>query len=89
MKASAIMIARIFLILLCLSPALCPASPPLPPGIETLHQTLWKRFVAEPQGLLLDYTAEGNAALLPDAEEARAGKPNALSWWTPMENGAF
>lgn len=70
-------------------PALGFASPPIPSGIEALHQGLWKGFVAEPQGILLDYTLGGDPSLLPSAEEALAGKPNAISWWTPMENGAF
>jgi hypothetical protein len=87
MKATTLSAARLFPILLGLLPALCSAA--LPPSIETLHQSLWKRFIAEPQGLLLDYTLGGDPSLLPSAEEAVAGKPNAISWWTPMENGAF
>jgi len=89
MKATTLSATRTFLILLGLLPALCSASTPLPPGIETLHQSLWQSFVAEPQGLLLDYTLGGDPSLLPRADEAAAGKPNAISWWTPMENGAF
>jgi len=89
MKRTDLLAAPIFSILLGFLPVICSATPPLPPGIETLHESLWKRFIAEPQGILLDYTLGGDPTLLPSAEEAEAGKPNAISWWTPMENGAF
>jgi len=61
----------------------------IPTALEGLHRNLWTRCIAEPQGLVLDYTLGGDPDLLPTAEEATAGKPNAISWWTPLENGAF
>jgi hypothetical protein len=61
----------------------------IPPVVEALHQDVWNRFVLKPQGLLLDYTNLDGTVEIPNAEECREGKPNALSWWTPIENGAF
>ena len=61
----------------------------MPSGVDALHRDLWQRFVAMPQGLLLDYTLHGDSGNLPTPEEARLGQPNALSWWTPVENSAF
>ncbi|MBM4047100.1 MAG: hypothetical protein FJ279_18515 [Planctomycetes bacterium] len=55
---------------------------------ELAHREIWRRFIG-PQGLLYDYTALDGTALLPTPEECRTGKPNALGWWTPIENGAF
>lgn len=61
---------------------------PIPSEVESLHADMWKRFV-QPNGLLLDFnTLEGNVEM-PTAEECTEGKPNALSWWTPIENGPF
>lgn len=60
----------------------------IPPAIEKLHQDIWKRFV-QPNGVMLDYNTPQGDVELPTAEEAENGKPNALSWWTPVENGPF
>jgi len=57
-------------------------------AVETAHRELWRRFVG-PAGLLYDYTGPNGAVQLPTAEECRASQPNALGWWTPIENGAF
>jgi len=58
------------------------------PSVERLHQDMWNRFV-QPNGLLLDYNTPAGDVELPTAEECREGKPNAISWWTPIENGPF
>jgi len=62
---------------------------PVPAEVNALNRDIWTRFVAQPQGLLLDYILADGTASLPTAEEATQGRPNAISWWTPMENGAF
>jgi hypothetical protein len=84
----------IFAACVALSLALVPTSLPgaedeLPPALRAVHTDIWKRFVLPAQGLVLDYSLEGDPSLIPDAVEATEGKPNALSWWTPVENGAF
>lgn len=57
--------------------------------LSTLQSDIDRRFVLRPQGLLLDYANLDGSIELPDAEECRLGRPNALSWWTPLENGPF
>jgi hypothetical protein len=57
-------------------------------SIERVHAELWRRFV-DKQGVLLDFTELNGSVSLPTPEECRAGKPNALGWWTPIENGAM
>jgi hypothetical protein len=57
-------------------------------SVNVLHQQLATRFV-DPHGLLFDYVRPGEMVAIPTPEECRAGRPNALAWWTPIENGAF
>lgn len=57
-------------------------------AVEQAHAELWKRFV-NAHGLLNDYTALDGTVSLPSPEECQADKPNALGWWTPIENGPF
>lgn len=45
------------------------------------HAETWKRFVDE-HGIVRDYVGE-----LPTPEDCRLGKPNAIGWWSPIENG--
>lgn len=53
-----------------------------------VHAELWRRFV-DAHEVLLDFTELDGSVSLPTPEECRAGKPNALGWWTPNENGAM
>jgi hypothetical protein len=57
--------------------------------VAALAEDIAQRFIARPQGLLLDYANLDGSIELPDAEDCRMGRPNALSWWTPLENGPF
>lgn len=57
--------------------------------VNKLHKKVWERFVRMPEGHLLDYVGYNNEVFYPTAEECRASNPNALGWWTPIENGAF
>ena len=50
-------------------------------AIEKAHAETWKRFVDE-HGIIRDYVGE-----LPNPEDCRLGKPNAIGWWSPIENG--
>lgn len=56
--------------------------------IEAAHREIWKRFIS-PHGTFYDYTTLDGQVELPTAEECAADKPNALGWWSPIENGAF
>ena len=57
-------------------------------SIETAHREIWRRFIS-PHGTLIDYTALDGRVFLPTPEECRDSQPNALGWWTPIENGGF
>ncbi len=55
---------------------------------EAAHIEIWKRFV-DRNGILLDFTGLDGKVPLPSPAECRAGKPNALGWFQPTENGAM
>lgn len=57
-------------------------------SVEAAHKEIWKRFIT-PHGTFYDYTGLDGSVMLPTAEECQADKPNALGWWSPIENGAF
>jgi hypothetical protein len=57
-------------------------------NVEKAHQQLWTRFM-DKYDLLLDSTELDGSYERPTPEECLAGKPNALAWWTPVENGAM
>jgi hypothetical protein len=38
---------------------------------------------------MIDFTAPDGSVSLPTPEECREGKPNALGWWSPIENAAM
>ncbi len=50
-------------------------------AIEKAHAETWRRFVDE-HGIIRDYVGD-----LPTPEDCRLGKPNAIGWWSPIENG--
>lgn len=56
--------------------------------VEEAHAEIWRRFV-DPHGILLDFTDLDGKVNYPTPEECREGKPNALGWWSPIENGAM
>lgn len=62
---------------------------PLRDAAEMANAEVWRRFVDKDYGTLYDYAGLDGAVLLPTPEECRQSKPNALGWWTPIENGAF
>lgn len=49
-------------------------------AVEQAHSSLSK-FI-DPYGIILDYNGE-----IPTPEDCILGKPNAIGWWTPIENG--
>lgn len=50
-------------------------------AIEKAHAETWRRFVDE-HGVVRDFVGD-----LPTPEDCRLGKPNAIGWWSPIENG--
>ncbi len=55
--------------------------PTLAAAIEDAHTNLVARFVG-PEGLLRDYEGE-----IPTPADCRDCRPNAMGWWSPIENG--
>ena len=51
--------------------------------LEKVNGRLEREFISA-EGLLLDYVGD-----IPDAEEIAANRPNAMGWWTPIENGSM
>lgn len=68
------------------SPALPAAEPAA--GVELAHREMWRRFI-DRHGVIVDFTDLEGRVELPTPEECRAGKPNALGWFQPIENGAM
>ncbi len=65
-----------------------PLQPSVVGAVEQAHAELWRRFL-DKQNVMLDFTMPDGSISLPTPEECRLGKPNALGWWTPIENGAM
>ena len=53
----------------------------VPEAVEQAHSELWHRMV-DKYGIIRDYVGE-----LPTPEDCKLGKPNAIGWWSPIENG--
>lgn len=69
-------------LLLLASHALLPAADAtLPKAIDQAHTELWRRFV-DPHGIIRDFVGD-----LPTPEDCKLGRPNAIGWWSPIENG--
>lgn len=50
-------------------------------AVTNAHTELWRRFV-DSQGVIRDFVGE-----TPTPEDCREGRPNAIGWWSPIENG--
>lgn len=50
-------------------------------AVEQAHSELQRRFI-DRFGIVHDYVGE-----LPTPEDCRLGRPNAIGWWSPIENG--
>ena len=55
---------------------------------EQGHTEIWRRFI-DSYGIMIDFADLDGQVSLPTPEECQAGKPNALGWWSPIENGAM
>jgi len=61
--------------------AVCAWAAAAEPAVERAHAETWRRFI-DGHGIMRDYVGE-----LPTPEDCRLGKPNAIGWWSPIENG--
>lgn len=50
-------------------------------AVEQAHAILWSKFIGDDR-LIHDYVGE-----LPGPEDCRLGRPDAIGWWSPIENG--
>ncbi len=73
-----------------LSPVSCFAKEPSEPSeaVERAHREIWNRFIDQ-YGIMVDFSDLDGAVNLPTPAECREGKPNALGWFQPIENGAM
>lgn len=71
-----------------LRPANTRASSEAGVAIELAHAEIWRRLI-DRHGIMLDFSDLDGSVIIPEPEECRLGKPNALGWWSPIENGAF
>ena len=55
---------------------------------ELAHTEIWRRFI-DSYGIMIDFADMDGKVSLPTPEECKLGKPNALGWWAPIENGAM
>lgn len=82
--------ARLAFILLCVLPisAVQIIAADASQAAESAHRELWRRFI-DKYGIMIDFADMDGNVSLPTPEECKAGKPNALGWWAPIENGAM
>ena len=59
------------------------AQTPVQKAIEQANQQLWSKFIDQ-YGIIYDFVGD-----LPTPEDCRLGRPNAIGWWSPIENGPF
>lgn len=57
-------------------------------AIQAAHSEIWRRFM-DKHDVMLDFCDLDGSVSLPTPEECRLGKPNALGWWAPIENGSM
>lgn len=61
---------------------------PAATAVASAHAEIWRRFV-DKYDVMIDFCAPDGSVSLPTPEECKEGKPNALGWWAPIENGAM
>ena len=68
-------------LLVCAATPLVSAQESTATAVERAHAELWGRFV-DPHGVIRDFVGE-----TPTPEDCALGRPNAIGWWSPIENG--
>lgn len=86
MKMDLIILAGV---MVAITGAAAPPQEDLRESVSRIHQEIWSRMVDSNSGILFDYVNIDGKVEIPTPEECSDGKPNALGWWTPIENGAF
>ena len=56
--------------------------------LQEVHSTIWGRFI-DKNNIMLDYTDQEGKISLPTPDECEQNQPNALGWWSPIENCGF
>lgn len=69
-------------------PGILHAQSALSEQADKLNSQIFSRFIGK-HGIMYDYAGLHGEVQLPSKEECEAMKPNALGWWTPIENGGF
>jgi len=59
----------------------CASSADVEKAVDQANAVLWKNFIGA-DGLIRDYVGE-----IPTPEDCVRGRPNAIGWWSPIENG--
>ena len=59
----------------------CASSADVEKAVDQANAVLWKKFIGA-DGLIHDYVGE-----IPTPEDCVQGRPNAIGWWSPIENG--
>ena len=57
-------------------------------AIGAAEDEIFRRFFNR-WGYVLDYAGLNGEVDYPSAEDMRESRPNGMSWWSPVENGAF
>lgn len=57
-----------------------PSPKPVAQAVEEAHAALWGTFIGD-DGLIHDFVGD-----LPTPEDCDLGRPNAIGWWSPIEN---
>jgi len=52
-------------------------------SVEQAHRILWEKFIGA-NGVIHDFVGE-----IPTPADCKEGRPNAIGWWSPIENGPF
>lgn len=50
-------------------------------AMDQAHQVLWSKFIGD-DGLIHDFVGA-----IPTPDDCELGRPNAIGWWSPIENG--
>ncbi|WP_026994629.1 hypothetical protein [Flectobacillus major] len=77
-----------FIVISCKQGVLLAEKTPIIQAVENAHSQIWNRYVNK-FGLLIDFTSLSGEVYWPTPEECLESKPNALGWWSPIENGAM